>query len=108
MNKAKVVREALRLALERDWLEASFYSCNLLQQAAFNLFRQKYAGHSHEHESFPFLAELQAEYAALFDDATFWVETRPGLPYKSNGGVPQHECNFDRACCLMMFAEVLK
>lgn len=108
MNKAKVVREALRLALERDWLEASFYSCNLLQQAAFNLFRQKYAGHSHEHEGFPFLAELQAEYAALFDDATFWVETRLDLPDRSSVGIPQRERNFDRACCLMMFAEILE
>ena len=108
MNKAKVVREALRLALERDWLEASFYSCNLLQRAAFNLFRQKYAGHSHEHESSPFLAELQAEYAALFDDASFWVETRQDLPYRSVEHIPQYERNFDRACCLMMFAEILE
>ena len=108
MNKSKVVREALRLALERDWLEASFYSCNLLQQAAFNLFRQKYAGCSYMPEGFPFLAELQAEYAALFDDATFWVETRPGLPDRSVVHIPQYERNFDRACCLMMFAEVLK
>ena len=108
MNKAKVVREALRLALERDWLEASFYSCNLLQRAAFNLFRQKVACCFPEHESFSFLAELQAEYAALFDDASFWVETRQDLPYRSVEHIPQYERNFDRACCLMMFAEILE
>lgn len=111
MNKLKVVKRALTSLInaQDEWGVYHFYSCHLLQSAALMIAYEE-QGSDYDFDLAQREVEpLQAEYASLFDDATFWIETRAGHVGRDTWLRPPHsECNFDRACCLMMFAEMLR
>lgn len=111
MNKLKVVKRALTSLInaQDEWGVYHCYSCILFRSAALTIAYEEQGSDYDFDLAHREVELLQAEYASLFDDATFWIETRVGhVGRDSWPRPPRSKCNFDRACCLMMFAEMLR